>query len=106
MIRLFKISGHSMEPVLHSGEYFLVTKFGKPKVNDIVVIMHPGKKRMFLVKRIKKKLKNGEYLVSGDNLGHSEDSRKFGAVKEAQIIGKLSFCYWPPEKFGFLRKTL
>ena len=58
---------------------------------------------MHLVKRVKALLENDEYLVAGDNAEHSEDSRKFGPIKKEQIVGKLSFCYWPLEKFGFVK---
>src|SRR3989344_6532313 len=100
MTGLFKIEGHSMEPAIKAGQYFLVLNFTGPKVNDIIIVKHQ-KKSIFLVKRVKAVLKEGKYLVEGDNPGHSEDSRKFGAIKEEQIVGKLSFCFWPLQKFGF-----
>lgn len=42
------------------------------------------------------------YFVLGDNRRESEDSRRFGLVPSAAIIGKLWLRYWPPEVFGFL----
>jgi len=43
-----------------------------------------------------------EYLVLGDNRNNSEDSRFFGYVPRANIIGKALFVYWPPGRLGFV----
>lgn len=42
------------------------------------------------------KIKEGEYLVFGDNQSVSEDSRSIGTIKEKDIIGKAIFRLWPP----------
>jgi signal peptidase I len=40
-------------------------------------------------------LGEGEYYVLGDNRAHSNDSRSWGAVPEANIRGKVWMVYWP-----------
>ena len=40
-------------------------------------------------------LGEGEYYVLGDNRTHSNDSRSWGAVPEANIRGKGWMVYWP-----------
>lgn len=42
------------------------------------------------------------YFVLGDNRGQSIDSRSFGIVPEASIVGKVWLVYWPVGQFGVL----
>jgi signal peptidase I len=44
----------------------------------------------------------GDYYMMGDNRPDSEDSRFWGPVPKAWIIGKAFFTYWPPNRVGFL----
>jgi len=41
-----------------------------------------------------------EYFVMGDNRNDSEDSRVFGPINKALIIGRVWFRYWPPGTWG------
>ncbi len=42
----------------------------------------------------------GCYFVLGDNSTNSHDSRFWGSVPRANIIGRVAFCYWPPQRVG------
>jgi signal peptidase I len=44
----------------------------------------------------------GDYYMMGDNRPDSEDSRFWGPVPKAWLIGKAFFTYWPPDRIGFL----
>ena len=45
----------------------------------------------------------GEYVVMGDNRPEShDDSRAFGSVPAAQILGRVWLCYWPPKSWGVM----
>ena len=44
----------------------------------------------------------GDYFMMGDNRPDSDDSRFWGPVPKAWIIGKAFFTYWPPDRLGSL----
>jgi signal peptidase I len=44
----------------------------------------------------------GHYFMMGDNRDFSDDSRFWGPVPRAWIIGTAFFTYWPPGRIGFL----
>ncbi|RAH14261.1 MAG: hypothetical protein CMB20_003550 [Methanobacteriota archaeon] len=60
------------------------------EVEDLVVFLHPLKKNVTCVKRVKSILENGLF-VQGDNSDPlaSEDSHNFGPIKESAIIAIL-----------------
>jgi signal peptidase I len=43
---------------------------------------------------------SGCYFVLGDNSTNSFDSRFYGSVPRENIIGRVSFRYWPPHRVG------
>jgi len=46
-------------------------------------------------------LKEGEYVVLGDNRNNSSDSRYWGILKKELIVGKVSLRAWPLNNFKF-----
>ncbi|HET8978624.1 MAG TPA: signal peptidase I [Solirubrobacteraceae bacterium] len=44
----------------------------------------------------------GDYYMMGDNRPDSLDSRFWGPVPKAWMIGQVFFTYWPPDRIGFL----
>lgn len=42
------------------------------------------------------------YFLMGDNREHSSDSRDFGPIPRASIVGKAVFRYWPLDRAGFI----
>jgi signal peptidase I len=48
------------------------------------------------------KIPPGHWFMMGDNRGESDDSRFWGPVPAAWIIGDAFFTYWPPSRVGTL----
>lgn len=80
-----------MQPTFSPGDKVLVNRFvywfKKPEVGDIVAVKDPRDGKV-LIKRITK-IQNNRYFVTGDNSGHSTDSRVFGTIGRREIIGKV-----------------
>lgn len=51
------------------------------------------------------RLASSEYFVLGDNRAASTDSRDFGPVRATDIEGVAWIRYWPPNRFGWIRRT-
>jgi signal peptidase I len=47
------------------------------------------------------KVPEGEYFMMGDNRAFSCDSRQWGSVPRADLIGTVFFTYWPPDRISF-----
>jgi signal peptidase I len=44
----------------------------------------------------------GEYFVMGDNRSYSSDSREWGFVPQANLIGESFLVYWPVSDIKFV----
>ena len=84
-----RIEGDSMLPVLSGGDRVVVDPSSVPAVDDIVVAYHPYKKSVSIVKRVVEILPDGRYVLLGDNLDESTDSRSFGSIAAKDIFGKV-----------------
>ncbi len=109
------VDGQSMHPTLTNGQKVLTTKayslVGSIKKNDIIVLREEQSASKYFIKRVYGMpgdqipwalapqdwpLENGPYTVPegriyviGDNILHSDDSRKFGAFKLENVLGKV-----------------
>ena len=105
LLARLRISGHSMEPTITSGQEVLVSSvpyyFSPPQRHDLVVLRHPLD-HLIIIKRITSlpgeqailpagtvRLQSDEYIVLGDNPQDSSDSRHFGPIHRNQILGKV-----------------
>ena len=48
------------------------------------------------------KIPPDHYFMMGDNRANSKDSRYWGPIPRAWIIGKAFATYWPPDRIGLL----
>ena len=109
------VDGQSMFPTLNNGQKVLTTKayflVGTIKKNDIIVLREEQSKTKYFIKRVYGlpgdqipwalapqdwPLEKGPYTVPdgriyviGNNILHSDDSRKFGAFKLENVLGKV-----------------
>jgi signal peptidase I len=47
-----------------------------------------------------RQIESGRYFVMGDNRNNSSDSRSFGTVPLADIVGRAWVVYWPPSEWA------
>jgi len=48
-------------------------------------------------------VEDGKYIVFGDNRPNSSDSREWGFITNAEIIGKVFLRYWPADQIGIIK---
>ncbi len=93
-ITRIRIAGPSMEPALRNGDWWLVLRTSRHRAGDIALIIHPDRPDALIVKRLDRR-QDGGWWVLGDNAGASEDSRTFGAVPSANVVGRVTLRYRP-----------
>lgn len=86
LLRVFKISGHSMMPTLSPDEKVVISSipylFFQPKIGDLVVFKYKSK---FMIKKITK-IENGLFEVFGEN---KNDSLIVSKLQREEILGKV-----------------
>jgi len=93
----FRVTGASMFPLLVEGDEVLIDPqaYQKqlPQVGDIVVVWHPTEMDLKIVKRVTAVTDDNLIHLQSDNPDpsiHASDSRTFGPVEPAQIIGRVT----------------
>lgn len=96
-----------MAPTLAPGDRALSVPLRRPRVDDVVVVEHPGRPGYEMVKRItagpgdrvgERLLALDEWWVEGDFAQGSTDSRQFGPARGDELKGKVVLVYWPKER--------
>ena len=83
-----RVSGTSMVPTLNDEDIAIVTARFTPAIGDIVLVKHPFKQSVSVLKRVAAIVENGRVELLGDNADESTDSRTFGSVPIEYIKGK------------------
>jgi nickel-type superoxide dismutase maturation protease len=89
-----KVAERSMEPALRPGDWLLVRRTRRIRPGQIVLARHPGRPGMLIVKRAARRLDHGWWLTSDNPGAGAVDSRRFGAVPEPLIEGRVLARYW------------
>jgi nickel-type superoxide dismutase maturation protease len=100
VISRFVVRDTSMQPALLPGDRLIVVRWLTPRVGDIVVFRDPQRATDFTIKRVARRFAGGDLYVLGDNPNVSRDSRIFGAVPRALVIGRVFYRYLPSTRRG------
>jgi nickel-type superoxide dismutase maturation protease len=88
------VAERSMEPALHPGDWLLILRTRQVKPGHVVIARNPEKPDMLVVKRVGRRLPDGSYWLESDNpAAGAVDSRRFGPVSRADIMGHVLFRY-------------
>lgn len=93
------VAEQSMEPDLRPGDWLLVRRctgwFGRPgiKPGRVVIVRHPGRPDLLLVKRVGWHEAGGWWLTSDNPQAGAVDSARFGPVPAALIEGRVLLRY-------------
>lgn len=92
--RILAVPGDRIK--VQSGKIFLNgSELKEPYLNNIVT--NPG---AFLREGFEFTVEPGHYMTIGDNRPASSDSREWGQITRAEIIGRVFFRYWPATEIG------
>ena len=92
----FRVSGHSMSPLLNPGDEVLVDPNAPYDVGDVLVSRHPFKRDVNLVKLLVGFDDRGRARLEGLNDQQSTDSRSLGAFSRRLIWGRVTSRMTPP----------
>lgn len=99
------VAGRSMEPTFRDGDWLLVRPLGRPpRRGELVVARDPREPARLIVKRVRD-VADGGLTVQGDHPDPAEstDSRQYGPIPSAAILGRPLLRYAPLRRFGPVR---
>lgn len=96
-VRRMVVTGESMLPRLHPGDWLLVRSGARVSPGDVVVARHPRDAGLLIVKRAAHR-SDGGWWVESDNqrAPGRQDSWDFGAVPDRLVVGRVVARYRPP----------
>jgi nickel-type superoxide dismutase maturation protease len=93
MFFMRRVEGLSMAPTFMPGKVVFAWRVRKPRVGDVVIVRHH---QLELIKRISQIEGDRVYLL-GDNPIESTDSREYGWLPTASIMGIVLGGYIDPQ---------
>ena len=97
------VRDESMLPTLRPGDRLLVDprayQTRPPQAGEIVVFVDPEEPQRWLVKRVAAvDPTEASVEVRGDAADTARDSRRFGPVPLASVVGRVYRCYFPADR--------
>jgi len=108
-LRAVVVAGDSMTPTLQSGDCLLVYAGARLRVGDVALARRPSHlsagsvgaaPELLLVKRVARRVEGGWWLLSDNAAAGLDDSRAFGVVPDADIVGRAILRYYPWRRRG------
>lgn len=95
--QVVEVTGPSMVPTLHHGDWLLV-QYGAPvRPGDVVVLRHPFQQDLLVVKRATER-RAGGWWVLADNMFAGGDSTDYGTVPEELVLARVRARFRPLRK--------
>jgi nickel-type superoxide dismutase maturation protease len=94
-LRRVVVAGDSMLPSLRPGDCLLVSARARIQAGDVVVATRPEVPGLLLVKRVVRREDAGWWLLSDNAAAGLDDSRAFGVLPDACVVGKVLLRYYP-----------
>jgi nickel-type superoxide dismutase maturation protease len=91
MFRMIRVTGESLSPLFHEGDYVFITTIPfvvkRVKAGDTILFRHPTYGTLIkLVEQADRE--QGTLSVIGTH-ANSVDSRRFGPIRQEDVIGKV-----------------
>ncbi|MEM9562043.1 MAG: nickel-type superoxide dismutase maturation protease [Actinomycetota bacterium] len=88
--RRVRVIGDSMFPTLTEGEFVLVDEDRTPAVGELALARHPDDADLLVVKRVAAFTADGRVDVRSDNPEAGTDSRTWGPLEAAAVVGAVT----------------
>ncbi|MEE1812979.1 nickel-type superoxide dismutase maturation protease [Streptomyces sp. BE133] len=95
--QVVEVTGPSMVPTLHHGDWLLVQYGATVRPGDVVILRHPFQQNLLIVKRAAERRRGGWWVLA-DNTFAGGDSTDYGTVPEELVLARVRARYRPLKK--------
>ncbi|SCF92956.1 nickel-type superoxide dismutase maturation protease [Streptomyces sp. Ncost-T10-10d] len=95
--QVVEVTGPSMVPTLHDGDWLLVQYGAAVRPGDVVILRHPFQQDLLIVKRATERRRGGWWVLA-DNTFAGGDSTDYGTVPEELVLARVRARYRPLKK--------
>ncbi|MEV7850235.1 nickel-type superoxide dismutase maturation protease [Streptomyces sp. NPDC088135] len=95
--QVVEVTGPSMVPTLHHGDWLLVQYGATVRPGDVVILRHPFQQDLLVVKRAAERRRGGWWVLA-DNTFAGGDSTDYGVVPEELVLARVRARYRPLKK--------